>query len=39
MQVARNELTDRNDAEIRIYKRPICQHEKRLIVWSKKLLG
>ena len=39
MQIARDELTDRTDAAIRIYKCPICQHEMRLTVWSKDLLG
>jgi hypothetical protein len=37
MQIARDELTDRTDAEIRIYKCSICQHEMRLTVWSKEL--
>ena len=38
MKIARDELTVRTDAEIRIYKCSICQHEMRLTVWSKELL-
>jgi hypothetical protein len=39
MQIARDEPSARTDAEIRVYKCPLCQHEMRLTVWSKNLLG
>jgi len=39
MQVAGvDELSNRIDAQIRIYKCPTCQHEMRLTVWASDLL-
>jgi hypothetical protein len=33
------ELSNRTDAQIRIYRCPVCHHEMRLTVWSDDLLG
>jgi hypothetical protein len=33
-----DELANRTDAQIRIYKCPSCQHEMRLTVWASDLL-
>ena len=34
-----DELSDRTDAQIRIYRCLACQHEMRLTVWSDDLLA
>jgi hypothetical protein len=34
-----DELPDRTDAQIRIYRCHVCQHEMRLTVWSSDLLA
>ena len=34
-----DELPDRTDAQIRIYKCQACQHEMRLTVWASDLLA
>ena len=40
MSIVRDEqLPERTDAQIRIYKCPACQHEMRLTVRSQDLLG
>jgi hypothetical protein len=40
MKIERDEqLPDQADAQIRIYKCAVCQHEMRLTVWSKDLLA
>ena len=39
MSIVDEQLPERTDAQICIYKCPACQHEMRLTVWSQDLLG